>query len=282
MQQRDYVALGLTALVAVGVWSTRKPAAASPNGSASNGTAPTTDTNVQQARILIQTLEQQAQNATPAQREQYAQQLEATAQPLDIASPQAAAELRAAAGRIRAGGGTGPGPQPPPPADATLQQARVIIQQLEAQAQNASPGDRQMIATQLDVAANTLQATGSSPSITQAVTELRAAAQRVRNGAAPQPGGGTPPPPPPPPPVNLVQRYDELKAKADAYLVDQTGTVPMDLNTLGAMDRLGADLAASGATNPDSGNLERAQTLVSLATQGYQKLGAARPRAMTL
>ena len=277
MQQRDYVALGLTALVAVGVWSTRKPAAAPKNDA-----PPANDTNVQQARVLIQTLEQQAQNATPAQREQYAQQLEAYAQPLDIGSPAAAAELRAAAGRIRAGGGTAPPPPPPPPADATLQQARDMILALETQAKNASPGDRQMIATQLDVAANTLQATGQGPSITQAVTELRAAAQRVRNGAAPQPGGGTPPPPPPPPPVNLVQRYDELKAKADAYLVDQTGTVPMDLNTLGAMDRLGADLAASGATNPDSGNLERAQTLVSLATQGYQKLGAARPRAMTL
>ena len=274
MQQRDYVALGLTAAVIVGVLSTRKESPAGASTAPGPGPA---DANLQQARVLIQTLEAQAQNASPAQREAIAQQLATAAIALQASSPQAAAELQAAAGRIRGGGGVAP----PPPQDGALQAARTLITQLEAQAANAAPGDRLVIATQLEAAATTVEAT--SP---QAATELRAAANRVRSGTLPQPGGGTPPPPaapgpapiPAPPPANtaaLIQRYDGLKAKAEQYLADQTATIPMDIATLGAMDRTAADLAAAG-------DAARAQTMVTLATASYQKRGLQRPIAMSL
>lgn len=279
MQQRDIVALGLTAAVLLGVYSTRKEAPASASTGPGPGPGPA-DANLQQARVLITTLEAQAANAPPAQREAIAQQLLSAATALQATSPQAAAELQAAAGRVRGGGGAAPPPQPPPQ-DAALQAARTLISQLESQAANASPGDRLVIATQLDAAAATVE--GTSP---QAASELRASANRVRGGTLPQPGGGAPPPAAPPPaappapapPVNaaaLIQRYDGLKAKAEQYLADQTATIPMDTATLGAMDRTAADLAAAGDT-------ARAQNMVALATASYQKRGLQRPIAMSL
>jgi hypothetical protein len=286
MRRKDYIALGLTAAVLLGVGMTRKPAEAK----TAPAPTPTVDPAVQQARVLIQTLEAQAANATPQQREAIAQQLDSTANAVAATSPQAASELHAAATRIRGGGAPTPVPPlptptpipiPPPPAptpvDQNVQAARTLISTLETQI-NLSPPEqrqaqRQAAATQLENAALAVEAT--SP---QAAAEMRAAAQRFRGGVAPPPGTGANPGPVTT--SNILDRFEALRARAEQYLNDQTASIPMDMSTLGAMDRTARELAESAPFNPQ--NAARAETMVGLASRSYQKRGLQRPIAFTL
>lgn len=274
MRQRDYVALGLSAAVVVGMLLTRTSAAAATPTTPQIPSSPT-DPNLENARILIRTLEAQAANATPEQRQALATQLETHASMLQAVSPQAARELQEAATRIRGGAAPAPpGPTPPapptPPQDATLQQARDLIRALETRATSASPQERQVLAQQLDFAASAVAATNP-----QAATELKEAATRIRalpTGTGPSISAAQATQ------AGVVQRYNELKAKAEQYLGDPTATVAMDTATLGAMDRTAAELAAMNTAE----NNARAQTLVTLATASYGKRGLQRPIAMAL
>ena len=272
-QQNNLVALGLSAAILGGLYFIREqtlkkgasptpfPPGPTPPGPPTPG--PTTDPNVEAARTLIRQFEAQvAAGATPAQRQAMADQLVLAANGIQATSPQAAAELRDAAVRIRGGvaPGPSPGPAPGPTVDPNLEAARVIIRQYEQQIQaGATEAQRRAMADQLELSANAIQLT--SP---QAAAELREAASRIR----PATGTGQVTAP-------LVDRYDGLRGQAVRYLQDVTGQEPMDATSLGAMDRTTRDLYTVG-------DQARSNELGALATACYAKKQIPRPTAVQL
>jgi hypothetical protein len=134
VKQNDLIALGLAAAVIAGVVfvprllqaappSFRPGVEPGPGPMPSPVPPPSTDPNLSRARDLIQQLEAQAAAAaSPQQKELYAQALDNAAfQVAGTNSPQsaqAAAELRAAAVRVRGGGMAPPNPVPPQPQPA--------------------------------------------------------------------------------------------------------------------------------------------------------------------
>jgi hypothetical protein len=225
LNRSQYISLGLASLVVLGVLTTmEKPAPAAKPPVEPPIPIPPIDGNFANAQILIQTLE----NNPAIDPAVAASQLENAASQVQVSSPQAAAELRAAAARFRAKiPGPGPGPAVDPQAERAELLRRVGI--LLAQATNpltaatVNPAEMEQLAARLDAIGEGNQATA-----------LRAAATAVklsRGGAfAAAPNGA-----------------NNLRARAQMLLVRAMNPNDIDAAALDEMDRTAAELTRAGA-----------------------------------
>lgn len=164
------------------------------------------------------------------------------------------------------------------PADPNLQAARDLIKTIEAQAANAPPEQKALLAGQLETFA-----TQVAPTSPAAAKELRDAATKLRGGAAP-----TPPPPVPQPPLppglTLYGTYEELKKRAEQYLNPMTPPQNMDQQTLMLMDKTVSDLETDLQRGAGYGGVDKTEaiTLRNLADRAWVKSGLRRPMTFAL
>ena len=243
MNQNDYIALGLSALVVGGLAVFGKQLGGQqppPNPNPPIGPffppptppAPGTDPQYDAARRTIDAFFAALQlqgGGSPQQREQAAQELDRQALQLEASrqSPAAVALLRQASQQLRSGGQLPVPPSPNPAPVPGIPGFPPFVNPFQPPTSSSAPAAPRAPGT----AGTGEQAAPSAPS------------------------------------EDLMARYTELRDHCADYL---QGARAIDPATLGAADRTSTDLLRTGDTN-------RAADLGALATASYARAGIARP-----